>query len=136
MLRVFLILLLASSLYGNESLSFFSSAPLGLKRSQLRDLYLGKLFEINKVQVRPVVLKEGETHNLFLKNYVFKTSSQFSRHWKKMLFTGKATPPPSVKKEDKGMELLKSKISFEGAWIFYSIQKEAPEGLFKVELLP
>jgi len=136
MAKLLVLLLLLSPLYGAESLCFYASSPLHLDKNQVRDIYLGKLFQVKKIPIRPVVLFEGEAHKVFLKNYIFKNSSQFKRHWKKMLFTGKASPPISVDQETEGYKLLSSKDSKEGIWLFYSMGKEKPEGLFQVDVTP
>ena len=131
-----LFLLMGFPLLGEEELVFYSSAPLVLKKSQLRDLYLGRLFEIRKNSVRPVVRSEGKAHEIFLKDFIFKNLSQFKRHWKKMLFTGKATPPPSVEGEIQGFSLLRKKRDDRTVWLFYSLKSEDPEGLYRVQVDP
>ncbi len=41
-------------------------------------------------RIIPVALETGPLHKEFLKTFVRKTPSQFSTHWKRMTFTGKA----------------------------------------------
>jgi ABC-type phosphate transport system substrate-binding protein len=44
-------------------------------------------------------LREGATHEAFLSAYVGKTPSQFTSHWRKLVFTGKASEPRSFASE-------------------------------------
>jgi len=46
------------------------------------------------------VLAEGPLHETFLKAYVGKTASQFTSHWRKLVFTGKASEPRSFATEE------------------------------------
>jgi len=134
MFRIFFFFFLTLPLHSEEVLHFYSSAPLSLEKNQLRDLYLGRIFDVDKVTVRPVVLPTGASHKALLKEVVFKTASQFKRHWKKMLFTGKASPPAEFDSEKGVFELLRSKNEEKGIWFFCSFRKEKPDGVFEVEV--
>ncbi len=62
-----------------------------LDSKALRYIFLGKKTSWNgNGRIVPVALEVGPVHKQFLKTYVRKTPSQFSTHWKRMTFTGKA----------------------------------------------
>jgi len=135
MRRLWLILLFALPLQGEGPLQFYSNAPLVLSKDQIRDIFLGRLFEISKVPVHPLVQSGGRDHELFLEGYISKNASEFKRHWKQMLFSGKATPPPVVEQAQEGFELLLSKKEGDRAvWLIYSTTEEPPVGVHRVEV--
>lgn len=65
----------------------------------LEAVFLGNKNKINDVKITIITMKEGGVHELFLKNFVNKTSSQFATFWKKLVFTGKGTMPAAVDSE-------------------------------------
>jgi len=73
--------------------------PLSL--FELKNLYTGK---IRKIKI--VVLSSGDTHNDFIKNYIKKTTTQFKQHWKKLLFTGKASLPHECSTQKEMIEYI------------------------------
>ena len=73
-----------------------------LSKTTLKNIYIGKKREWSNGQIITIVtLKEGNVHDHFCKNYVNKTSAQFSAYWKKMLFSGKALMPKNFDQEQK-----------------------------------
>jgi hypothetical protein len=46
--------------------------------------------------VEPVLLKDGATHEAFLKGYVGKTDAAFETYYRSLVFTGKASMPKSL----------------------------------------
>lgn len=69
---------------------------------QIRELFIGKRSELNKEYAQPIVYREEAIHERFLEIYIRWTGPQFDRHWKKMLFSGKAVLP----KETSDMRIL------------------------------
>ncbi|MBI9073844.1 MAG: hypothetical protein JEZ02_00440 [Desulfatibacillum sp.] len=62
-----------------------------LDSKTIRYIFLGKKTSWDGgMRVIPVALEGGPVHKEFLKTYVRQTPSQFSTHWKRMTFTGKA----------------------------------------------
>ena len=45
-------------------------------------------------------LKDGESHDRFIRKYAGKTPKQFTNYWRKMVFSGKGTMPKSFESED------------------------------------
>ena len=75
-------------------------ADKSISKKDLKDIFLNKKSKwSNGKKVIPVTLKSGDIHKSFLKNYVSKTASQFSKYWKKLVFTGKAKAPKTFKNE-------------------------------------
>ena len=70
-----------------------------LDRSDIKAVFLGKKSQIGGENVVVVTLDHGEVHQEFLKEVVGKTSSQFSTHWKRIVFTGKGRMPRAFKSE-------------------------------------
>ena len=64
--------------------------------STIKKIFLGKTKswpDGNHVEF--VVLKSGDAHEAFLKQFIKKSPSQFKTYWKKQVFTGKGKNPTS-----------------------------------------
>jgi len=84
-----------------------------LNKNDIKNIFLGKKTEWgDNKKIIFVVLKENETHETFLKEYVEKTSFQYLNYWKKQVFTGKGKPPKSFDTEN---ELIDYVANTEGA---------------------
>ncbi|MFZ5570081.1 MAG: substrate-binding domain-containing protein [Thermodesulfobacteriota bacterium] len=46
-----------------------------------------------------VTLPGGDVHDMFVTTYLRKTPSQYSRYWKKLIFSGRGFPPRALKNE-------------------------------------
>ena len=46
--------------------------------------------------VEPVLLKDGPTHEAFLKDYIGKTEAAFETYYRSLVFTGKASMPKAL----------------------------------------
>lgn len=80
-----------------------------IKPDFIRNVYLGKTAKWKDgVKAEPITLKGGEIHEVFLKELIGKSDSQFSTFWKKMVFTGKGRPPKEVANEAVVVEFVKS----------------------------
>jgi len=67
-----------------------------LNKRDIKNIFLGKKTRWEGGdKISFVTLKGGDAHDLFLKLYVRKTSSQFSNYWKKKAFSGKGRIPKS-----------------------------------------
>ena len=78
-----------------------------INSEQVRSLFIGKSKELAGISLLPVVCTEQPDHDQFMQRVVRKSSWQFERHWKKMLFTGKATMPEKVGSKSELYELIK-----------------------------
>jgi ABC-type phosphate transport system substrate-binding protein len=85
------IVIVANSEAGTDSLS----------KSDLESIMLGKKKKWdNGTKIKIAILKAGDTHENFTKEYTGKTASQFKSYWKKLVFTGEGIQPKSFKTED------------------------------------
>lgn len=105
-LTAFLVLFLASLPASAETdfnilIIAHDSVPLdAINKETVERIYLGKKrMYSNDEEILPVVMKSGDVHEKFLKDYVGKTSSQFETYWKKQIFSGKGSAPKSFKTE-------------------------------------
>lgn len=73
-----------------------------LKKEDIKNIFTGKMtrWEDNQ-KITFVTLPQSEIHHGFLKEFVKRTPEQYSRHWKKQIFTGKGTKPRSFKTQEK-----------------------------------
>ena len=71
-----------------------------LSKNDVRAIFLGKKSSVSGQNVVIVTLKQGDAHKDFLKSVVGKTPSQFSSHWKRIVFTGKGKMPKAFKTEE------------------------------------
>ncbi len=78
-----------------------------LDSKTVRYIFLGKKTSWDGgVRIIPVALETGALHKDFLKTYVRKTPSQFSTHWKRMTFTGKAEEIRTFRSEAQLVEFV------------------------------
>ncbi len=80
---------------GNPNLSGSS-----LSQVDLQNIFLGKKKTLGSIKVSFVILKNGDLHKSFLKEYLSRTPSQYKKYWKKMVFTGKGKAPKVFKTEE------------------------------------
>ncbi len=88
-----LLAFLCGAVYAGEAVVIVNDgvAVSSLDTKAIRYIFLGKKTAWSGGgRIIPVALEVGPVHKDFLKNYVRKTPSQFSTHWKRMTFTGKA----------------------------------------------
>ncbi len=70
-----------------------------LSKSKIKDVFLAKKKQLDGQTIQFVILKRGDVHRSFLKEYVSKTYDQYNRYWKMQVFTGKGKPPKSFGSE-------------------------------------
>ena len=62
----------------------------------LQEIFLGKRVQWkDNSKISFVLIKNEELHEVFLKTYIKKSSSQFKSYWKNMVFTGQGSTPTS-----------------------------------------
>jgi ABC-type phosphate transport system substrate-binding protein len=78
-----------------------SSVPVErLEREAVAEIYLGTRTKWDDgAKIRVVMLKEGTTHETFVRDIVKTTPAKLRDVWKKVVFTGTGTPPKIVKTE-------------------------------------
>jgi ABC-type phosphate transport system substrate-binding protein len=79
-----------------------TNAPAGsLSSDDVKNIFLAKKTQWDDGQkINFVTLKSGQTHDDFLKKYLGKSSSQFQRYFRTLVFTGKGSVPKSFDSED------------------------------------
>jgi len=72
-----------------------------LTRDEVKDIFLAKKTQWdNGAKINFVTLKDCETHRAFLKEYLQKSSSQFERYFRTLVFTGKGSLPKAFDSEE------------------------------------
>lgn len=67
-----------------------------LKKSDIEQIFLGKKTRwANDAAIYFAVLTEESVYQTFLKDYINKTTIQYTNYWKKQVFTGKGRMPKS-----------------------------------------
>ncbi|PCJ56090.1 MAG: hypothetical protein COA79_19915 [Planctomycetota bacterium] len=100
-----------------------------IKSKDVKYIFLGKIRKLKGVKINPVTIKSGDVHDRFLDLYIKRNSRQYSKFWKKILFTGKGKPPKSFKTE---AELIKYVASTPGA-IGYISKLDKAEGVIQLK---
>ena len=87
---------------------------IGLSKSKLADIYLGKIKNYsNGVKIQPVDLPGDENaHKKFYQEVVKKSDSAVNRYWSKLKYTGKGKPPKVI---DDPKEVIRWVANNEGA---------------------
>ena len=76
-----------------------------IRKAEVAKVFLGKtIFWDNGDKIIPVILRSGAVHENFLKQYIEKTTSQFTMYWKQVVFTGKGV---ELKSFDTESDLVK-----------------------------
>ncbi len=77
------------------------NAPAGsVTGDDLKNIFLAKKTQWDDGRkINFVILKDSETHKDFLKKYLQKSSSQFQRYFRSLVFTGKGKAPKSFANE-------------------------------------
>lgn len=81
-----------------------------LSKAELQAVFLGEKVKWNgKKYVKIALLEDPAVLKEFLQSVVGKTPSQFDTHWSKLVFTGKASMPPSFAESAKMLEFVAGK---------------------------
>ena len=79
-----------------------SNAASSISGADLENIFLAKKTEWDKGQkIDFVTLQDCPTHNDFLRKYLKKTSSQFQRYFRTLIFTGKGKIPQAFQTEQR-----------------------------------
>ena len=79
-----------------------------LSKTDIQNIFLGKKTKLGSTKITFVILKSGEVHESFLKEYLSRTSAQYKKYWKKIVFTGKGKAPKAFKSEETLVEHVKN----------------------------
>lgn len=83
-----------------------NTAMTSITSTQLERLYFGMSSRLPDGALATVFDVDGEGKNLFYSKVLKKTPEQMSKYWTRMMFTGKAQPPRTVKSEELKAALL------------------------------
>jgi ABC-type phosphate transport system substrate-binding protein len=79
-----------------------------LSKTDIQNIFLGKKTKLDGAKITFVILKEGDVHESFLKEYLSRTPAQYKKYWKKIVFTGKGKAPKTFKTEEALVEYVKN----------------------------
>jgi len=84
--------------------------PVGsLTGDEVKDIFLAKKTQWDNGQkINFVTLKDCDTHRAFLKQYLQKSSSQFERYFRTLVFTGKGSIPKAFDTEEQLVHFVSS----------------------------
>jgi ABC-type phosphate transport system substrate-binding protein len=104
-----------------------------LKQEDVKNIFIGKMTSwSNNEKINFATLPNGdEIHRAFLKKFVKRTPMQYSRYWKKQIFTGKGKTPKSFETEK---DLLEYVATTKGA-IGYITTGQISDGINDVKVL-
>lgn len=103
------IFLIAPSVSAQEVLLIVNpDVPVdSLTGGDVKQIFIGKKTDWgNGGKITFFTTEEAETLNVFLKNYVGKSSTQYRTFWKKQVFTGKGKMPRSSGNDQEMVELV------------------------------
>lgn len=85
-----------------------NTANKKLTADEVRHIYLGKTSRWpNGDKIIICTLKDGEVHNKFMNQCLYKKSSHFTLYWKQLMFTGRGVMPISFEDEIQLIEFVK-----------------------------
>lgn len=77
-----------------------------LSRDEIKSIFLGeKIMWDNGKKITFVILKT-KMHEVFLKEFIGNTESQYRNYWRKLVFTGKSRSPRSFESEEDMIEYI------------------------------
>lgn len=79
-----------------------------LSKTDIQNIFLGKKTKLDSTKITFVMLKSGDVHKSFLKEYLSRTPAQYKKYWKKIVFTGKGKAPKAFKTEEDLIEYVKN----------------------------
>lgn len=84
-----------------------------LNKKDIANIFLGrKTIWDDRTKIVVFLQKDSDIHQTFLNEYIDKSPRQFSQHWKKMIFTGKAS---ALRVLDSNQEMIKIVEQTKGA---------------------
>ena len=95
---------------GDVILIVNKNVPVGsLKAEEVQGIFLANKTQWDNGQkIDFVTLQQCPVHDEFLKKFVQKTSSQYQRYFRTLVFTGKGKVPPAFDSEDKVVSYVAS----------------------------
>jgi ABC-type phosphate transport system substrate-binding protein len=81
-----------------------------MSKEQVRKIFKGRLKLIDGHRVQPILPEEDAAKKTFLSEYIQMSSSQYKRHWSKMIFTGKAKKITSLSGSNQVIQAIKDNV--------------------------
>jgi ABC-type phosphate transport system substrate-binding protein len=98
-----------------------------LSKTEVQNIFLGKLTKIDSTKITFVILKSGDIHANFLSTHLSRTPDQYTKYWKKLVFSGKGRTPKAFGTEAEVLEYIaqtQGAIGYIGAATAQDLQKE------------
>ena len=73
---------------------------ISISKTDIQNIFLGKKTKLEGTPVTCVILQSGDVHEQFLKAFLSRTPDQYTKYWKKMVFTGKGKSPKAFETEE------------------------------------
>ena len=124
---ILLVLLTHNAVYAAEVVVIANNnVPAdSMDRDAVAGIYLGKKTKWNGHAICVGMLREGATHETFVKEIVRTTPQKLRKLWKKVVFSGRGRPPKIFKTEE---ELIQFVVSNGGA-VGYANSSASCEGV-------
>lgn len=90
-------------LIANENIAVDHVSP-----DQVQKLYLGTATRLDETRVRLATLEGGATHEMFIRDFLNRSPSQFVNHWRKIVYSGKGGAPHACASDDEVIAFVAS----------------------------
>ena len=78
-----------------------------ISKDTLKRIYLGEQTTWEDgTKIKFAILKLDKTDDIFLKEYLYYTSTRFVRHWRSQVFSGKGEMPPNLKSDEEMLKFI------------------------------
>jgi len=127
-----LILFVFSNAYGEVVLVVSKNSKLNEVNSvELKRFFAGKTKSLAGEKVIMILQhKDSQSHKNFLKKYLGKSTQQFSKTWKKLVFTGRAKSPRTVNSDEEVIKL----VSENSIYISYIDESQLTDSMKKIKI--
>ncbi len=87
---------------GNKNLSTKT-----ISKETLQRIFLGQQTDWEDgTKIKFAILKTDQNDDIFLREYLYYTSTRFVRHWRSQVFSGKGEMPPNLKSDEEMLKFI------------------------------
>jgi len=87
---------------GNKNLSTET-----ISKETLQRIFLGQQTDWEDgTKIKFAILKTEQNDDIFLREYLYYTSTRFVRHWRSQVFSGKGEMPPNLKSDEEMLKFI------------------------------
>ena len=87
---------------GNKNLSTET-----ISKETLQRIFLGQQTDWEDgTKIKFAILKTDQNDDIFLREYLYYTSTRFVRHWRSQVFSGKGEMPPNLKSDEEMLKFI------------------------------